>query len=297
MNTIFSWLQAARIPSQSYIFIPLLLGQTISYVQNNEWNWTYFILIHAFGLFMQLYIIFANDYADFETDLKNKTATIFSGGSRVLVQGKIKKSTLLKAAKVMALLSFIVSIFLSFYHFNYLIVVLCLTGLLLLNQYSYPPLKLSYRGGGELLQMLGVGLVLPIFGYLGQFGEMKNFPIEIFAFLLPINLSCAIATSLPDEPSDNESHKRTIVVVYGSNCAKIIIILLEIFAFVYYMLTLNEPFNSITIYKIPGILILVSLFFFHSKPGSVFISIFVFFSIAVNLSIQCILILQNLRLI
>ena len=79
------WLKAARLPSQSYIFLPPLLGQALALHQGAKFDWKVFALVHLFGLAMQLYIVFANDYADQETDQRNTTFTPFSGGSRVLL--------------------------------------------------------------------------------------------------------------------------------------------------------------------------------------------------------------------
>ena len=38
-------------------------------------------------------------------------------------------------------------------------------GLLLLWAYSFAPLRLNYRGGGELLEAAGLGGVMPLIGY------------------------------------------------------------------------------------------------------------------------------------
>ena len=40
--------------------------------------------------------------------------------------------------------------------------------------YTLPPLRLNYRGGGELLEMLGVGLALPLYNVYLQAGAMAD---------------------------------------------------------------------------------------------------------------------------
>ncbi|HEU4539189.1 MAG TPA: UbiA family prenyltransferase, partial [Polyangiaceae bacterium] len=74
---------------------------------------------------------------------------------------------------------------------------------------------LSYRGGGELLQTLGTALVLPLYGYYALAGTVDGFPWLAAATLAPAQLACALATSMPDEPSDRESGKRTTSVRLG----------------------------------------------------------------------------------
>ncbi|MEI6128210.1 MAG: prenyltransferase, partial [Pseudomonadota bacterium] len=99
--------------------------------------------------------------------------------------------------------------------------------LLLLWLYSFAPVKLSYRGGGELLQMLGVGIVLPLFGYYSQSGDVESFPWPLLLFILPAQLACAMATALPDYPSDRASSKRTMAVLIGPGRVQFSIVILN----------------------------------------------------------------------
>lgn len=228
MKKVKAWLQASRPASQSYIFFPLLLGQACHYAQTGMVDRNIFLLVHAFGLCIQLYIVYANDYADRATDYLNTTYNLFSGGSRVLVQGILSKSELQKgiaAAVIATILCGGMLMRIAPRPFTFLLVVVSLG---LLWMYSYKPICLSYRGGGELLQMIGVGIVLPLFGYYAQAGTLLHFPWSFFAFLLPAQLSCALATALPDEPSDRQSGKHTFAVLFGALATKLAIIALTI---------------------------------------------------------------------
>lgn len=91
--------------------------------------------------------------------------------------------------------------------------------------YSYAPFKLSSRGGGELVQALGVGLLLLFFGYYAQAGTACDFPWNYLVFVLPLQLGSALATALPDEPSDRLGHKHTLVVLLGPGPVKRLIVL------------------------------------------------------------------------
>jgi 1,4-dihydroxy-2-naphthoate octaprenyltransferase len=85
----------------------------------------------------------------------------------------------------------------------------------LLWAYSYPPLRLSYRGWGEAMQGLGVGIVLPLFGFYLQCGDVGGFP---WAALVPsflLAVASNIATSLPDHPADAAVGKHTWPVRWG----------------------------------------------------------------------------------
>ena len=213
-----AWLQASRLPSQAYIALPLLLGQLVA-ARGRGVDWPTLVGVQLFGALDQLYIVYANDWADQETDRHNQTATPFSGGSRVLVEGRLTPRALGVAAVVCAGGLLGVSGVLAVVRGVPLLWALAVLALGLLWAYSYPPLRLSYRGGGELLQMLGVAGVLPLYGYLAQGGALEVFPWALTAMLLPTHLACAISTALPDEPSDRLGDKRTWAVHVGGERA------------------------------------------------------------------------------
>ena len=219
-GTLRAWLQASRLASQSYIALPLLLGQLVTARQQGRaMDMAVLAAVQLFGVLEQLYIVYANDWADQETDRHNQTYTPFSGGSRVLAQGRLSPRALGMAAGVCATGVMGVSAGLALLQGVPGLVPLAALALALLWAYSYPPLRLSYRGGGEWLQMMGVAGVLPVYGYLAQGGAWEHFPWALLACLLPTHLGCSIATSLPDEPSDRQSHKHTVAVRLGGERA------------------------------------------------------------------------------
>jgi 1,4-dihydroxy-2-naphthoate octaprenyltransferase len=196
-----------------YIFWPLLLGQALA--MGHGFSWEIVLVCHVYGLACQLYIVFANDLADMDTDRRNFTFTLFSGGSRVLVEGLLSRRQLARAAVLCAILSALAGVWLGLRHHNWLPLPLILFGLALLWAYSYPPMRLSYRGGGEYLQMIGVGLVLPMIGFSAHSGTLAGLPWTLMPLMLALSLSCAMATALPDEPSDRADGKRTHAVRFG----------------------------------------------------------------------------------
>lgn len=226
MTRFAAWVQASRLPSQTYIAFPILFGQMVAFAAGFEWSWIGFALAQAFGLFDQLYIVYANDWADVETDAGNETFNIFSGGSRVIVEGRITRRAIGRAAIVMATLAAGVGVALWAYRGTPVPLVLIVVGLALLWAYSYPPVRMSYRGGGEVLQMLGVGGVLPLVGFVAQGAPLGAFPWAMLGVSLPISLGCAVATSLPDEPSDRSSQKFTGSVTLGPVPAQTLVLVL-----------------------------------------------------------------------
>lgn len=284
-----AWLKASRLPSQSYIFFPLLLGEMIAFCRLGQFDWGIFAFIHLFGVAIQLYIVYANDYADFEVDALNVTYTIFSGGSRVLVDGNLSRTALKHGAWAMAGTTIGIAVVLAIGFARVAAPLFVLLALFLLYAYSFPPIRLSYRGGGEFLQMIGVGVVLPLFSYYAQTGTLQHFPAEVFCLLLPTNLACAIATSLPDEPSDRQGQKRTVSVLLGNRNAKSLILGLNTLTVVQsgVLGIMGQPeMSDVALMALMALVLLVLICTFpQALPGTRRLSLFVFFSILLTILI------------
>ncbi len=294
---MFAWLKASRLASQSYIALPLFLGQLLAWRAHGSWSWEVFALVQAYGLFDQLYIVYANDYADRHDDPLNETATIFSGGSRVLVDEQLTPRHLLVGAWVMAGLVLATGLVIGLVWGRWLVLPLQAVGLGLLWAYSYAPIRMSYRGGGELLQMLGVAGVLPIVGWFAQAGTMTAFPWAILAFLLPMNLATAICTALPDQPSDELVSKRTLPVQIGGAPARLVTIALNVLGLTLYLFVAREAlmfadqdFGVATVLFVPVLAIAGQHAAYRvATPGSRGILAFVFFGLLCNLSLVALL--------
>ena len=206
-----AWLKAARPLAQANIAGPLLLGQGLAFAKLGTFSWSVLGLVAAFGIADHLFIVFANDYADRDHDTGERT--LFSGGSGVLQNGDLAAKSLGRAAVVMGV-SLLILGGLFVPHSPWPLV-LAIAALVLLWAYSYPPLRLSYRGGGEWLQGLGVGGVLPLFGYAAQAGELASFPWSVGAGCVLLAASANIATALPDLVADRRAKKRTLAVKKG----------------------------------------------------------------------------------
>ena len=217
-----AWLQSARLPSQLYLALSIAVGWRLAAAAGHAPDVTLLLLLHGYGVAQQLFIVWANDVADQATDRANTTATPFSGGSRVLVGGKLSAATLTTAYRAAAATAMLFTVLLALHTRSPLPPLFGLSGLALLQAYSFAPLRLSYRGGGAWLQVAGLGLHLPLFAlYLcgAPFNAATLLPI---ALLLPAQFGCAIATTLPDEPSDRATGKRSFTVANGATRTTVI---------------------------------------------------------------------------
>ncbi len=170
----------------------------------------YLVLLPA-----HLSISYSNDYYDVDVDEYGRP-TFFSGGSGILVDHPGLRKPALWTALALTLCSLVLGIvFQIAYSFPIWFAGLVLFGNLLGWAYSAPPLKLSYRGLGELSMVFSVGLLIPGLGYLVTRGRMDR---EGLLFTLPLmlyGLAFILAVEIPDMESDRLGDKRTWVARLG----------------------------------------------------------------------------------
>ncbi len=155
-------------------------------------------------------IHYTNEYADYETDALT-TPTRYSGGSGILPRGDVPRILALQAAWVTLILGFTIAIV------GYWMGILNFTALFCLAlgnfggwMYSLPPLKLAWRGWGELDNALLGGLLLHIYGYTILSGQITA---EIVAVCLPFTLLAfnnLLATTWADNKADAQVGKNTL---------------------------------------------------------------------------------------
>lgn len=220
MAKLAAWVQAARILSQANLAIPLLLGQALAFMATGRFSWALFGWMQAFLVADQLFIVFANDVADAETDRRNETFGPYSGGSRVLVEGKLTPRQLMIGSGVALAAMLAICTVLAVFFARPWALAAGAAAALLFWAYSFPPIRLSYRGRGEILQGLGLGVVLPVFGFYGQAGSFDGLPWWGLGPAFLLGFCGNIITSLPDHPSDAASQKRSYPVRRGQFAAR-----------------------------------------------------------------------------
>lgn len=273
MTSFTAWIKASRLPAQMFIFPSILLGQMLFVSQGGSLSTPRFLALFVFGLAIHFFIVYANDYADYETDQLNQTFTPFTGGSRVLIEGLLTRSDLLKGSIIMMVFSMLITTYFAWLIGSITPILLGVGGLFLLHAYSFGPIKLSYRGFGEVLQMLGVGVVLPLLGYIVQGGSIGNLPWAIMLLLLPSQLGMAFGTSLPDQPSDKLSNKNTSAVILGVPAARKIMLMWFIITFSLLWQNTQLPTQTLAFNAVLAVMLLLMLlqaiFVFNPKtlPG------------------------------
>jgi 1,4-dihydroxy-2-naphthoate octaprenyltransferase len=218
-STLAAWWQAARPLAQANIAVPLLFGQALALACGATFWLTGCVVVHGFGLLDHLFIVFANDVADEAGDRRHAAPTHFSGGSRVLPEGKLVARQLAIAAGVAAIGMVAIAMYGELALQRRGMLAGSALAITLLLAYSFGP-RLAYRGGGELLQGLGCGVVLPMVGFAAHMGTLEGLP---WAALVPaaiLGTASNIVTALPDVAADREVDKRTWAVRVGPVAAR-----------------------------------------------------------------------------
>ncbi len=162
-----------------------------------------------------LSVSYSNDYFDVEVD-RLGTPTPFSGGSGVLVEHpELRGPAKWMALSLMACSLAFGLVFWLLYAYPLWYLGLVLLGNLLGWFYSSPPLRLAYRGLGELSTMFTAGFLLPGMGYLLARGTLDR---DGLVFLLPLmlyGLAFILTVQLPDMEVDRLGGKGTWVARRG----------------------------------------------------------------------------------
>jgi 1,4-dihydroxy-2-naphthoate octaprenyltransferase len=134
--------------------------------------------------------------------------------------------------------------------------------------------------------MVGVGLVLPMIGFSAHAGTLAGLPLALMPLMLCLSLSCAMATALPDEPSDRADVKRTHAVKFGVSATQRSILRLNALALVWFVLV---PLPGVTLFARAAlalpclVLCLVSLILAGARPGERGMLLFVTAQVAFSL--------------
>lgn len=215
-----AWLQASRPLAQVNLVIPLWLGQALAFAYAGSFSLPILYAGQIFAGLLLLVIVFSNDYADRETDAGNVTYNEFSGGSRVLPEGRLRPADLRGAAWVALVGLAGLSLYLALWTGRIYTPLFVGAAALLVWIYNFPPVRLAYRGGGEVVQGLGTGVVLPLLGFYLQAGDLAAFPWLALVPLFLFGVVGNILTSLPDVPSDRHANKRSYAVRRGQWAAR-----------------------------------------------------------------------------
>jgi 1,4-dihydroxy-2-naphthoate octaprenyltransferase len=172
-----AWLRITRLQFYPMTWLAYTMGSVAYSAAWGKLNLFFYFLGYLILFLIELCTILANEYFDYPSDLKNANFSMFTGGTRVLVQGHLSFGEvrngiliILATIPVFAFLLLRISGGVS----QSAIAFLLFAGLLFGLGYTVPPLKFSYRGVGELVVAGTHSLYVILCGFVFQGGVWKD---------------------------------------------------------------------------------------------------------------------------
>jgi 1,4-dihydroxy-2-naphthoate octaprenyltransferase len=212
-----------------YMLVPglllYMLGWGIALALGQAFDAGRFLLGYAAFALPHLSVSYSDDYFDQAGDRLGAPSGL-SGGSGVLLRAPELAPTALRMAKALLGLGFLTALLFALaYPDSWPVLIVFLAGGLLGWFYSAPPLRLSARGWGEVAAMAGVGIIMPLAGFMCSGHDLMPSLALLMVPLACFALTFILSVELPDAEADRLSGKNTYVSRQGLEGGSILIAL------------------------------------------------------------------------
>ena len=227
-------IKLARMPIVLAVIPIFLVGILFALRSGASFSGVNFLWGFCILVIIEVAASFANDYFDYEADKHNKQFG-FSGGSGVL----LAYPQLLPFAKWASILLFLSALVLTsifvilssypLWGIGYIGVAVFFCWF-----YTAPPLRLVYRGLGEIPHLLA-GVMFPGWGYFLLTGTLT---VDLLIFSIPfglLGLTVILNFEIPDREADIHGGKHNLVVLKGRFFTFSFITILYLSAIVYFL--------------------------------------------------------------
>lgn len=238
------WLKALRLQFYPMTWMAYTVGALGAQSITGNWSPVSYWLGYACLFFGEAATVFINEWFDYESDRRNHQFGPFNGGSRVLVNNELSfRETRIGVAVTLAVAAACAGLLLDRLDTGILPASLALLAMLILGPgYTAPPLKLAWRGLGELNVGLTHSLGVVVLGYLLQGGDWHHpFPWLVSLPLFLAVLPAIILSGIPDQEADRQAGKKTLVVRLGHGRATLLALILAVSAPIAVLLIKDLP--------------------------------------------------------
>lgn len=233
-----SLLKMIRAPFLSSVYAPIFAGTSAAVLITGNFDFFSFIIVLIFGTGLHAATNVYNDIYDTiqGTDKINIHRNEFSGGSGVLVDNPElfpKMYWIARGSLIIAFLSLLILLTRIDASLYYYLISLFLLSAFFSKYYTAAPLKLSYRGLGEISVWFAFGPMGVLVGAVSQNIGLHEGIIAIMPATGLSTLSILWLGQLIDLPADQATGKLGLVARLGSSKSK------KIFPFIHLMILLN----------------------------------------------------------
>lgn len=202
-------------------------GVTVAVFLGFPFAWGDYLLAQGFAWGVHLMVHYCNEYFDLEADIAQLSPTAWTGGSRVLATGQLRPLISLAAS------------FVGLFAVLVLVVIMpdiparamALAAVALAWFYTAPPLRLNYRGLGELTTASVLQVLWPA---LTVYLLAGSFPSLLLAVALPTFLLMTarmMVMNFVDSEADLSVGKRTLPNLLGPRRAATLFATLQVLAY------------------------------------------------------------------
>lgn len=214
-------LMLASPPNLMASIIPVTLGFVAALTvigQPTASDWMWFLLAIFAIILIELGKNTVNEYFDYKsgTDrfIDDEHLTPFSGGRRVLPSGILTELEVIYIGVVTFGVAILAGLIMAYFT-TLLVLWIGIIGVAISILYTLPPIKLCYRGFGEM----AVGIVYGPLIVMGSFALIaQQFTLEAFLISLPLCFMIAnvlVINEFPDYEADKRAYKYNLVVLFG----------------------------------------------------------------------------------
>jgi 1,4-dihydroxy-2-naphthoate octaprenyltransferase len=216
---IVTWLKAARAPFLVVSLMPVCVGAAVA-ASHGKMSWLLFTLVLVGVLMAQSAADFIDDYFDFRTkNFGNKEKQFHDSP---LLDGKITPGQVLGAGVGCLVVSLVIGVWLLVVA-GLPVLYLGLAGGFIAIFYTSPPVRLNYRGFGEVALFLAFGPLLVVGVYYVFTGALSWEALVASLPLGVLTMNVGIVSHTFDYESDVAAGKMSLIVRYGqANAVRIV---------------------------------------------------------------------------
>ena len=221
MNHILHrWVFALKPASWPKLLVPTWFGQVLGAMITGELRLDALLWGFAFTMSGLGYIVLINDWGDQKVDKIKRQMFPDTSSPKAIPDLLLSPTAVGRAGLIFGILSLIVCVGTTYALQRPKALWLGTGSIAIFAMYTLPPFRLNYRGGGELLEMVGVGVLLPVYQIYLQSGRLHDLAWSWIVGFCCLCLASAIASGLSDEQSDQAGGKHTFVSTWGNRCAR-----------------------------------------------------------------------------
>jgi 1,4-dihydroxy-2-naphthoate octaprenyltransferase len=225
-------LRTTRLPFLSATAVPVVLGIAVA---ASQWTFTWWTaLLTLIGAsFAHLAINVTNDVFDTLSgaDDANPTPTQFSGGSRVAIYDLVTVPALALLAGALYAAAGAIGLLLVAVTGSTTLLWIGIAGIAIGLAYTAPPLKLVYRGLGEIAVAIGFGPIMLLGAYVVQAGRIDAEPLLLSAVPGILTALILFVNEIPDRRSDALAGKRTLPTRFAPDVIRTVYLVAALAAF------------------------------------------------------------------